>query len=300
MLHKLWEKIGEGLTERWLTSSYGPSLVFWAGGILAYGVENAKQKFNLAQLPEVTQIAILVIIMFFIGFTAKLVEHLQIEIIRLSEGYLPSFLISLQVRWSKYWKRKIKDKNKQLSELVEKELLQKEPLDEHEKIRKCRMDEDIARLPKEDRNVMPTLLGNLLSAAEEYPEVRYGLNSIVCWPRLYHLLPEVLRHSINMERNRLNESACLLAWSVLFLVWVIWKWWALLSLMIAWIAYRKMVTAAAIYGDLIRSAFDLCRFDLYKALSWPLPNSPENEEKYGKGLTIFLFRGVAPEDFKYR
>lgn len=294
MLHKLWEKIGEGLAERWLTSSYGPSLVFWAGGILAYGVDNAKQKFT--EFPEVTQIAILVIIMFFIGFTAKLVEHLQIEVIRLSEGYLPSFLVSLQVRWSKYWKRKIKDKNKQLSEL-----LQKEPLDEHEKIRKCRLDEDIARLPKEERNVMPTLLGNLLRAAEEYPEVRYGLNAIVCWPRLYHLLPEVLRHSINMARNRLNESACLLAWSVLFLIWMIFlKWWAPLSLLIAWIAYRKMVTAAAIYGDLIRSAFDLYRFDLYKALSWSLPDSPENEEKCGKGLSMFLFRGDAPKDFKYK
>jgi hypothetical protein len=108
---------------------------------------------------------------------------------------------------------------------------------------------------------MPTLLGNLLRAVEEYPGRRYGLDAVVCWPRLYLLLPEATQKEIGAVRERLNESTRLLAWSLLFLVWTIWQWWALLGLVVAWLAYRGMVIAAGVYGDLVRAAFDLHRFD---------------------------------------
>jgi hypothetical protein len=68
----------------------------------------------------------------------------------------------------------------------------------------------------------------------------------------------------------------------------------LLGLATAWLAYRGMIVAAGVYGDLVRSAFDLHRFDLYRALAWPLPENLDNERQLGMQLTTYLFRGYSP------
>ena len=38
--------------------------------------------------------------------------------------------------------------------------------------------------------LMPTRLGNILKNAEVYPKLRYGIDSVLIWPRLYPLLPD--------------------------------------------------------------------------------------------------------------
>ncbi len=38
--------------------------------------------------------------------------------------------------------------------------------------------------------MLPTALGNALRASEDKVGQRYGLQSVVIWPRLFHLLPE--------------------------------------------------------------------------------------------------------------
>ena len=47
------------------------------------------------------------------------------------------------------------------------------------------------RFPDLDR-LLPTSLGNALRAAEDRSGLRYGLQSVVLWPRLYPLLPAEL------------------------------------------------------------------------------------------------------------
>jgi hypothetical protein len=291
MLSKLWEKIGEGIAQRWLVTTYGPALLFFAGGALAYAgshdmgclIQDWKRE------TVVTQGAVLLIALFLVLFIANLVEDIQGWIIKLTEGYTPAFLDDLRVRLSRRWYAKIRKKREKLQLLVNAP-------DQIDRIRKNRLDAETAHLPLDEKRAMPTLLGNLLRASEDYPRVRYGLDAMVCWPRLYPLLPDILRQSIDAARGKLNESARLLTWSILFLVWLVWSWWwALLSLPVAWIAYRGMVSAAGVYGDLLRAAFDLHRFDLYKSLHWDLPLKPEKEESHGKALTLYLFRGIAPQ-----
>jgi hypothetical protein len=297
MLGKLWEKIGEGIAQRWLVTTYGPALVFLAGGVLAYGgrydLTSVLKIWNVQTV--VTQVALIVVALFLVLFLASLIEDIQSWVIRLSEGYMPKFLDGLRLWLAKRWSHKIQSKQEELQSLANAS-------NKANMIRKYRLDAEIAYLPIRAEHAMPTLLGNLLRAAEEYPNVRYGLNAIVCWPRLYPLLPDTLRQSINMARGKLNESARLLIWSMLFLIWLVWQWWAILSLPIAWIAYRGMISASGVYGDLIRSSFDLYRFELYKSLCWDLPQKPADEENYGKALTTYLFRGYVPKDqmFKHR
>ena len=102
---------------------------------------------------------------------------------------------------------------------------------------------------------MPTRLGNILRAAETRPGNKYGLNAIICWPRLWLVLPEDVRTELNAARTRLDTGTLAGFWSLLFVVWV--RWAPLLGLLAAFIAYRGMLGAVGAY--LIESAFDVHR-----------------------------------------
>ncbi|MEK8170988.1 hypothetical protein NKH77_19840 [Streptomyces sp. M19] len=57
-------------------------------------------------------------------------------------------------------------------------------------------------------------------------------------------------------------------------------WWLALALVpaaVSVLAYRGAVQAALAYGDAVRAAFDLHRFDLLAALRLPLPGSVAEE-----------------------
>jgi hypothetical protein len=167
--------------------------------------------------------------------------------------------------------------------------------DEH-----ARLDARLARYPVDPRRLMPTRLGNLLRAAEEYPQVRYGLATSVCWPRLWLLLPEEAQKTLAGARQRLNGAARFSLWGALFASWTVWAWWAApLAVVAAIAAYWAMLDAAGVYGDLLRAAFDLHRFALYEALRWPLPAGPEGEEVQGQRLSEYLFRGAASKSVQF-
>ncbi len=302
MFEKFLEKIGEGLTERWSITKYGLALIFLIEGILTYAnYNNVDLKSEITKAIEKVkepkylplEILITFVLLLLIAFLNVLIESLQSWAIKRTEGYLPQYLSGVQIYLNDRSARKIKKKREQQYKfsISTKEV---------DKIKSDRLRAELARLPVDYKKAMPTLFGNLLRAAEEHPEIRYGLNAIVCWSRLYPLLPDVLRKLIDRARANLNESASLLIWSILSLIWLCWKWWwALLSLPVACLAYRSMVLAAGTYGDLIRSSFDLYRFDLYKAVHWPLPSSPKEEKEAGKNLTWYLFSGQPPENLTF-
>jgi hypothetical protein len=49
-----------------------------------------------------------------------------------------------------------------------------------------------------------------------------------------------------------------------------------------------------VFADLVDSAYDLHRGEVYKALRWPLPGSPADEVKTGPLITRYLWRGTPP------
>ena len=52
-----------------------------------------------------------------------------------------------------------------------------------------------------------------------------------------------------------------------------------------------MLQAAQVYGDLLKAAFDLYRFQLYESLHWPKPTTPDDERVSGESLTGYLWHG---------
>jgi hypothetical protein len=77
---------------------------------------------------------------------------------------------------------------------------------------------------------MPTRLGNLLRAAERKPLEKYGLDAIICWSRLWMLLPDAVKKDLQESRADLNNAARVWLWSLLFCGWTfvggnIWTTW---------------------------------------------------------------------------
>lgn len=295
MIARLWESVGEAITSRWALTAFGPSLVFWGGGLVAWA-----QKHNLdSQLTrwnaysEAERIALAAGVLVWVALWATWVERMQTALLRLAEGYWPHQLNALRDWCSRRWEERIETKRKEWNDL-------QSPLTARDRRRRQYLDAELARMPVRSDHIMPTALGNVLRAAEAYPTLRYGLDAGICWPRLYPLLSSDLRDVIGQARTSLNEMTRLATWSLFFAVWTIWQPWALIGLPMAWMAYRGMVMAAGVYGDLIRTAFDLHRFDLYTALHWPLPATPDDEGKMGPQLTEYLFRGTASQAFSFQ
>jgi hypothetical protein len=97
-----------------------------------------------------------------------------------------------------------------------------------------------------------------------------------------------VKQELAQARHQLDLSARFFAWAILFAGWsVLTSWAILISLFMAIMAYRRVLYAAGVYGELLRATFDLHRFKLYEELHRPL--SPEsNEHEHGLKLTAYL------------
>lgn len=174
------------------------------------------------------------------------------------------------------------------------------PLNDQERDEVRNLEIRLSRQPTREA-VSPTALGNILVAAEEYPEHNYGLESKVALPRLRLLVPDGALLELKEGQDDLEFTtefaAALLFGSVVALGLVgVYAAWLLLPtsmLILAWLAYRNALVAAVRYGEIQRVLFDLYRVTLYEALHYRLPDSPADELRSGKELTMSLWRAPA-------
>jgi hypothetical protein len=163
--------------------------------------------------------------------------------------------------------------------------------------------------PSDPGRVRPTRLANVLAAVEEDLAREYGLDAVVAWPRLNDVLASRTRGMVEQRRDRMDGAAraaasalvvgflvCVVALSarspVLLVV-------AVTAGLTAQIGYRGAVRAAHAYGEALRVAFDLHRFDMLAALRIPLPQSADQERALGNELSRMWTRGT-PVDTVYR
>lgn len=207
-----------------------------------------------------------------------LLQPLQLAVVRLLEGYWPLWTGPLAA----FGRRRQERRRGGIAAAAE-------PPDTDDRAAVQRAGQAGARLraafPPADRPVLPTALGNALTAAEARAGREYGLDAIVAWPRLYPLLSEEVRAIVDDRRDGLDSAArfsvSMLATAVLALPVLIGTgWWALLvavPLALARLAYVGAVHAAIAYGEAVRVAFDLHRFDLLRTLRLPLPTDQDTE-----------------------
>jgi len=156
-------------------------------------------------------------------------------------------------------------------------------------------------MPRQDALGMPTRLGDILRAAERRPADKYGLDAIACWPALWLLLPAEAKTELVQARSALDNAARTWLWGGLFVVWTPWTWLALpIAIVVPALAYYiSMLTAAAAFGDLTATAFDLYRFQLYDSLHLPRPTSPTLERQDGSRVTRLLWTGLDEPGLQY-
>jgi hypothetical protein len=293
VVEKFWENIGQALAKEWTARMLTPAFAFWGGGLLAwafrYGWGDLAAWWSARSALE--QAALLVGGLLLMAFSAVVMEQVQDRLLRWAEGYGPRPLWPLRFALARRWEKKAQRMEERWQELAERCGGDPERLSPPERAEYARLDAFRLRLPVDPGRMMPTLLGNLLRAAEEHAWVRYGLEAGVCWPRLWFLLPRDVREEIAAARSRLNEATRWFGWGLLFVVWTVWAWWAApVGLLIAGLAWQGMTRAALVYGDLVRAAFDLYHPLLFEHLGWPKPKGPED----GRRLTEYLARGIRP------
>jgi len=154
----------------------------------------------------------------------------------------------------------------------------------------------VARYPGQSAWILPTLLGNHLRRAETTAGERYGLKTVITYPRLRPHLSDPVDRAIAARLAVIDNS------SMYFFIFGFeatvtgpllarLDGWSLISPMfcaLAGLCYRGARVAARAYGLALATAYDLHRFDMLKALHLRLPGNLEEERDANEELSRFL------------
>jgi len=286
--------------ESWTAMLLQSGIPFWLGGLLAWlphsdlwqqcGWYGVWQSF-VHDLEPVQAVLLIFGLMLGAAAVASFIKRFDLFVLRFLEGYyLPR---PLRQYWITQQQAQFDKQSKRFQALQDLPTLHVAESSEL-----ARLDEELTIYrPTELEQQMPTRLGNLLRALEMRPAEKYGLDAYICWSRLWLLLPKEVKEDLTTARYQLDTLVHTWMWGGLFLIWSYWAWWWIIpvSLMTMLLAYRWMLQAAKVYGELVEASFDLYRHQLYQALRWPLPKHPAEELETGKMLTNYLRRGATSD-----
>lgn len=306
-MEKFFEGIGNQLFAGQPSAVIAPAVLFWTGGFLAWAWDNGT--FLSWSTTDVNvwltayasaQALVLAALALVIVSSALAVALLTLPVLRLAEGYWPTWRWTRRMRSWLVGRRGVG-----LARLEDQwQALSGRPagtLSPEERQALAAADRRLRLAPADPQHRMPTALGDILRAAELRPWAKYGLDPVVCWPRLWLLLPHDVQGSITIARGSLDTATRAAVWGVLVLIWAYWAPLVapLVALVVVVLAARSMRSAAEVYGDLVESAFDLHRVALYRAAGWPLPVSPDQERACGQQLSEYLLRGTASPTLRF-
>lgn len=295
MLSKFWEDLGSGLAERGLTYLFSPAFIFFGGGAALYVWSKgwrATLKAVVAWGAEVQAIAVIVAVLVIV-LAALVVRAFRFAVVRLLEGYWPWPFNHLGNAIARRRSKRLQARLARLRALHKQALTGE--LTPAERAEQVRLELWLHNHPANPDDLLPTALGNILRARERAPERKYGLEAVICWPRLWLLLPDRAREDLAAARETLFRRAELVLWGLLFLAWTPFSAWAILiGLVWAFVGYNLALQAAQSFGDLLESTFGLYRHLLYEAVGWEKPADLAAERAAGKQLSAFLWRGTIP------
>ncbi len=320
MLESVWKSLSEASGKRWVVSSLMPAFLFWIiyglTYILWWGLPQTLAWWN--NETDVVRALILVVVPILIILTAFALDVLGLSLLQWAEGYWdgipmvgkPLRKIITQVhightaklrarRTALFWKEYARDYPPISFPEVWTGREPPDPISPEEIPELLILDKELHDIPSHGTD-LPTRLGNLLRSAEQHP-LRYGLDPVVVFPRLYFLLPNTIQSELDDARSHLD--ACVRSIFLAIVFTIVWGLMAtifpssvtivaaVIGALGVWNSQNITLRAASIYGELLRTVFDLYRFDLYEALHLPVPENSNTEAEAGKNLTAFLWRG---------
>ncbi len=160
-------------------------------------------------------------------------------------------------------------------------------------------------LPPIRAQVMPTQLGNILRTSEIYPFQRYKIDAVVMWSRLQSILPKDFIKNLRDAKANLDLFLVVTTLAGLFSIgWGIGigiftnRWDLFIFASVGWIvallSYSGVLQAARSYSELIKSSFDLYRWELLKAFHLKMPESYEGERRIWDQVNSLIYRNYPP------
>lgn len=246
-----------------------------------------------------------------------LVQPFQLRMVRLLEGYWDGWWLTARVApvFVEYQIRKKEELAAQINRLDgELDQLDGSPaatLQEHKGRQrkrarmvaaKQRAKLKLQRYPRPtdvgnpETPLLPTALGNALRTGETSAGERYGLNTLVSWPRLYPLLSDKFAAVQTSARDSLDAAAnfCISFFVVAVIAVVALAdepkafWIPALAAALGCLSYVGSIAAAVTFTTYVRVAYDLHRFDLLKAMHHKLPQTAADEYDQFMELSNFF------------
>lgn len=300
MLDKFWESLGENLAGEWLKHVFSPAFLFWIGGLGIYVLSQGwLYSWNsLIAMQPVEQIGFLIAALIILILSSLIMKNLRFTILRLLEGYWPWPFNRLASALADLQMMLLERNEKQWNDLKGKE----DSLNRQQHRKLSNLEMRLHYFPVLSRDLQPTMLGNILRMAETTQLRKYGLDAVVCWPRLWILLPEDTRKELSASREVLMSNVELWAWGLLFLFWSNWSPWSyVITVLWLFLSSTWLRQSAMVYSELLEAAFDLYRWKLYENVRWDTPEKSGREEvEMGQRLTEFLWRGETDQPVEYK
>jgi hypothetical protein len=303
-MEKFWDGLAAKLADRWAAVA-PPALAFWLAAALAWswghqGFRNITSRLtSLGQYSAVAQCLIVVGCLLLITGSIGLVDRLTNMFLPVLAGNWPEWAEGVNRRLVERAGVQLKSLDSEWQELRLRAGEDENPSGADE-FRDSELDERRRQYSMLERQLMPTRLGNILRGAESRPYVKYGLAVAVIMPRLWPVLPTSVRKDLTAAWLSVNVAASVIVWSLLLIPFTVWCPYVLIvsviGVLMAWIWLPERAKA---FGELLESAFDVYRMDLYRQLRWPLPIGTEDERAIGVALTRFLLRGPTGESIQY-
>src|ERR1700761_4172715 len=264
----LIEKAAEKVSSKWAAEVLAPAIAFWIGGaallVWKRGLE-APEKW-LRQRPSTEQVFLAVIALIVFLLSAKLIERFGPTIARLLEGDWPTWAVYPRPIAIERQRRKWDKLRRRLQQLARKT---HDSLSEDEWRQLHKIQLTLHSYPSRRAAIMPTRLGNVLRAAELRPLDKYGLDTAICWPRLWLLIPDAVRSDVGESRAEMDVAIRSFVWSTFFCVWAFVTPWAFaISAAGVFLTYHDLRHTTETYGTLLESTFDVHRPLLYRSLGW--------------------------------
>jgi hypothetical protein len=302
MLGEFLDKTASFLDRQFLLAYWFPSLISLLSGLLIYSWpvdwEPLNQYFSALQSGDYSSRLLIIFGSLLLTLIlAYLLQAFSHSFVQFWEGYWPKE----QWNWYKNHVNKVNENWNDLKEKRKSAALNKS--DSYPFLQEKLFYE----YPPKEKRLLPTQLGNVLRAAEDYAETTYGMNIVFWWPRLWLILPEAIQKQIDDSLvpiiallNLTTQIGIVSLFGCGYLCVQYtgpWKFWAFLAagitlfvgIILAFVAYRGAISKAKIYGALIRSVVDLYRFDLLKSLHQSIPSNLAEERKLWNNLIKWVY-----------
>ncbi|MEV3993931.1 hypothetical protein AB0J57_34140 [Streptomyces sp. NPDC049837] len=284
-----------------------PTLAFLCGAgvlttVVARGPGGAKKAWSA--LPLLDKSLTIAAVITVAVIVATLLSGSALHLVRWYEGYWPTRLGRLMAELGSTWHRR---RRRTLAEAARTDPVARGILN------------DCYPPATPNEPALPTRLGNVLRSAERHPRLRYGIDTVTVWPRLYPLLPDRVVAGLNAGRATMEAG---LVTATLFAAFALYagtllmlgrdRWWLFAccfggGMLVARLFYRTAVSAAIGYAEQLKAAFDVYRLDLLRQLdgaaapdgapgtippSWTAPADPAEERHRWQSLSLLWLTGV--------